>query len=496
MPFGTVNNDSLENLRQLTSGLADRKFRNDMMIAKVEQENYDRTQRAKITNDSIARLKSIKNPREADEIAIDARGRLFDIPGSEQHISAINAFSAQRKQQVGSQMAQESAKGLYKPVTKKVTDEDISPLQVGQEMQTGEKQFDVEKLRSMLTSDIPEERESAKTELSLYQAQHQFKPQAAGEQPGTVDLSGRFTPTGTQIPSKPTPDRKLGEVIGKDNRKVATFMRADGTTYTRDLGEERAPATGINDGIGFGKLSTPEQDTWYEQYLLKDKVPPFAYRDAASRDAFTKGYANYLIRKGINPTEGALTKIKVDALRGSLNLQQKSSDAIGGFVSNLNQQIDRVGKMKSDIIGRVGTRALDLPMREWKTKFVGSGNEQILGSYLMEISNEIGKISTGSQASIAELSTTAQERWNKIHDPNLSLGELMKVLDATREQANMRDKSVKQQILKIIKEMSELGTSGKNPTTPIIPKRTKALQDMTDDELKAYEDALLHKAVK
>jgi hypothetical protein len=109
----------------------------------------------------------------------------------------------------------------------------------------------------------------------------------------------------------------------------------------------------------------------------------------------------------------------------------------------------------------------DVPLREWKTRAVGSGKEKAIESYLTEISNEIGKLSTGSQASISELSISAQEKWNKIHDPNLSWKELKEVLDATTEQADIRRSSASQEIETTKSEMANLGK------TPEVKKDTR-----------------------
>jgi len=130
--------------------------------------------------------------------------------------------------------------------------------------------------------------------------------------------------------------------------------------------------------------------------------------------------------------------VRYDALKSSMRQQQKVRCAMGSFVTNLNTQVERVKTFMQDTINRVGARAVDLPYRELVTRFKGSGHERVLESYMIEISNEIAKLSTGSSASIRELSTDAQERWARIHDPNLSFGELVKILEETRRMADYR----------------------------------------------------------
>ena len=65
---------------------------------------------------------------------------------------------------------------------------------------------------------------------------------------------------------------------------------------------------------------------------------------------------------------------------------------------------------------------------------------------MCSISAEISKLSQGATQSIAQLSDTQQREWDRIHDPNLSLKELLIVLDGTREMANMRIQSTDEEI--------------------------------------------------
>jgi hypothetical protein len=129
------------------------------------------------------------------------------------------------------------------------------------------------------------------------------------------------------------------------------------------------------------------------------------------------------------------------ALTASLGNQEKQRGMMQSFVRNINAQVDRVTERMDDI-GRWDVRALDIPRRALAKRFVGSGKEAVLEAYLTEISNEINKLSQGSQASIAQLGEESQKRWNAIHDPNLSLNQIKIVLDETKRMANMRLESV------------------------------------------------------
>jgi hypothetical protein len=139
-------------------------------------------------------------------------------------------------------------------------------------------------------------------------------------------------------------------------------------------------------------------------------------------------------------------KIKYDAIKSSQTKLINQRTMMGSFVNNLNKQVGRVNEIMRDLVNRFGVRAIDLPMRELRRRAKGSGVENIVEAYTLEISNEIGKLSTGSERSIRELSTDAQERWARIHDPNLSFNQLKQIMDETSHMANMRVESVEEQI--------------------------------------------------
>jgi len=156
-------------------------------------------------------------------------------------------------------------------------------------------------------------------------------------------------------------------------------------------------------------------------------------------------------------------------LTTSLNQQEKQRGAMGSFVRNLNKQIGRVDEIAQEI-NRLGFRALDLPKRELLTRAVGSGKEKALEAYLTEISSEIGKLATGSQASVRELSTEAQARWNKVHDPNLSINELKIILEETQKMADMRLSSTDEEIEWTKTRIQNLKTGGASSLQRNVPQ--------------------------
>jgi hypothetical protein len=147
------------------------------------------------------------------------------------------------------------------------------------------------------------------------------------------------------------------------------------------------------------------------------------------------------------------------SLSSSLVQQQKNRGSMGSFVQNIGGQLSKVDKIMNDVIKRVGIRYIDLPWRNVHTKAIGSGDERVLEAYMKEISVEIFKLSQGSTQSVALLPETGRQEWEKIHDVNLSYPELKKVLEGTRDMANIRLKSVNDEIKATIENLSNVRSS-------------------------------------
>jgi len=151
---------------------------------------------------------------------------------------------------------------------------------------------------------------------------------------------------------------------------------------------------------------------------------------------------------------------------------------MGSFVTNINRQVGKMERISKDIVKRVGVRALDLPKREFITRFIGSGHERVFEAYMKEVSAEIAKLAQGSAASIAQLPEENRKEWEKIHDVNLSFKEILIILQGTREMANIRLGSVQDEIDYTVGRMKNV-RAGKAVSIP----KHKPVSEMTDEEL-------------
>ncbi len=212
------------------------------------------------------------------------------------------------------------------------------------------------------------------------------------------------------------------------------------------------------------KSWTPEAKQQAFMYNVLTKEPPVSARGFAANDRqiYAKEYAQWQVGRGFKAQDIALMQADYRAGDVSLKNMSRQEGPMNAFVGNINKQIAKVQELY-DNNDRIGIRLFDLPVREIKMRAKGSGDEAVKASYLLEISNEIGKLSSGASASVQQLSDSAKEDWKKVHDPNLSFKEIMKVVNATRDQANMRMASwreAKQEVRQSLGQIGVIGQSG------------------------------------
>jgi hypothetical protein len=208
-----------------------------------------------------------------------------------------------------------------------------------------------------------------------------------------------------------------------------------------------------------GLLSKETLENAYNYYKTKGELPPEVLRIFRLPGAQVE-IMNYVNKRGseegINVSDRAVKQATFKTLEKSLAFQEKQHGSIGNFVRNINKQVDYAETL-FDKLSRTDVRALNMPIRELKTRFVGSGMENIYTMFMKEISAEAAKLSQGSSQSIAQLPEGNREDWEKIHDLNLPFKEAIILLRGTKSAANMRLASVTEERDFTRSEMVKLG---------------------------------------
>lgn len=275
----------------------------------------------------------------------------------------------------------------------------------------------------------------------------------------------------------PTDDQRLERELTAQYGRKPTDAEFNAKKQERAVEIAGAKAGAVETAKGAGGFTTwtPEaqKQAFMTNVLTKETPASVKGLGGNDRKAYAKAYGQWQVDAGFSPQDIALMQADYRAGDVSLKNMAKQEAPMDAFVGNINKQIAKV-KQLYDNNDRTGLRMLDLPVRELKTRALGSGEEAVKASYLLEISNEIGKLSSGASASVQQLSDSAKEDWKKVHDVNLSMKDIMTIVNATRDQANMRMESWRDAKQDVRRQLGEIGIKGPRPTAGGgIPDRPK-----------------------
>jgi len=158
------------------------------------------------------------------------------------------------------------------------------------------------------------------------------------------------------------------------------------------------------------------------------------------------------------PLEAAMAVVlkqsDTKAIGSAMTQIEKQLGAMGSFINNMERQTNRIEEIAIEL-DQGGIRIFNVPRRMWRSKIVGHPLQSKYDMYLTEIEAEIGKLAQGSPQSIAELSTRAQEKWDKIHDKSLGANDLISLVRETQHAAKMRIRSVEDELEKVRRKMRD-----------------------------------------
>lgn len=226
-------------------------------------------------------------------------------------------------------------------------------------------------------------------------------------------------------------------------------------------------------GQGLGGMSQEDIDHYGKMYNLTGTLPSLGMGASPLRTAILKSASRQARGEGKGAIDVVTDVSDVKAMRSSVQQQEKVIGAMGSFVKNIDKQVNRVENLSKNLAS-FDTRLLNMPLRAVRGRVVGSPNQAKYDMYLTEIESEIGKLATGSSASIAELSIGAQEKWAKIHDKNLSVKDMISLLKETKHAAQMRYDSAREEVADTRGRMRQIGKSAKPSGAQIAPAGTRA----------------------
>jgi hypothetical protein len=205
-------------------------------------------------------------------------------------------------------------------------------------------------------------------------------------------------------------------------------------------------------GDDLGGLSQADVVHYAKMYNQTGQLPSLGMGKSPLRTAILKEAAAQARREGKSPEEvlGDVAKRKSNA--EAHKKETRSYAAMESYVINMKAQVKRLNEVLSDI-EKTGYRATNVPLRKLIMTLHGDARYSTQAMYLSEISSEIAKLASGASESVSELSMAAQAKWDKIHDPDLPIPEMRKLLNETSHAGDLRLNSKKQVIQRLEKEL-------------------------------------------
>lgn len=218
---------------------------------------------------------------------------------------------------------------------------------------------------------------------------------------------------------------------------------------TNKLDLARAGSTGRAEGTAqvaaeqpgsYSKWTDDEKAQSYENFIINNQRPRFSPRDPASMGAWERGYNSYILKQGATAEDIGEKRKYREAQGVALKDNEKYTVATERFVKVIDKNIDLVKKLKAKHGGDLA-KVYDRAITGLVQGVMGDGDVLALQQALLSLSNEVGKVESGSMG-IAEVSASQAEKWAKIHDWSLPYSELDKVLNTSKELGRLRLESL------------------------------------------------------
>jgi hypothetical protein len=198
-----------------------------------------------------------------------------------------------------------------------------------------------------------------------------------------------------------------------------------------------------------------------ESYNKTGKMPSLGMKAGPIRQAIMYYHTLNATEAGRSGAEVAGGWAETKAQTTSLNKLKPNIDFAASFIKNIDKQIDRVDGIFNEI-KQENPRLLNIPIRMWEEKVTGSAARAKIKMYITEIANETARLSAGNPQSIAEISGAAAEKWDSIHDLNLSITDMRSLLKETKHAGQLRYDSMQERYDSVVQESQQHPTPKKN----------------------------------
>lgn len=258
--------------------------------------------------------------------------------------------------------------------------------------------------------------------------------------------TGQFYPTAVKRTDKQQ-NPMVKSMLIDDQGHYGTFERNPKTGEWTMLQEGKKPTSASY----YGKLITPELVASVGKAVQEGRMPINLVGAYGGLRGMVTDWVERNPRVPGETTHYAGDIAKQKAGTSSQTFITKQLDASESFITTidnnialLNEHIDKFAERHNMDRARVlnmGTRAFNEQVR-------GDSDFNIYDMLVGAISIENAKLQAGGAGSVAQVAQGAAERMHNIHDKNLPLSEMVKLIGATRQEGGNRIKALQDQLTK------------------------------------------------
>ncbi len=232
---------------------------------------------------------------------------------------------------------------------------------------------------------------------------------------------------------KPTPKaiEAQGQLDAQEQRGIRmTGGKAKATTEAQ---------TGPN---SFQNWDAATKSQSFENFIVNNQKPTFAWRDANSKAAWEKEYNQYLIDKGKTAEGVGETRIYREAQKSALRKNEEYFGATSRFVKNIDDLSNQFMVLRKQYGVNFG-KLFNTAVNNMRQGIPGSGELANLQQYLSSISLEVAKVESG-ELGIQAATESQQKLWAKIHNLDFNEEDIEKVLEASKFLGATRIKNIRE----------------------------------------------------
>jgi hypothetical protein len=290
--------------------------------------------------------------------------------------------------------------------------------------------------------------------------------------------------------SKPIYKDFVDEATGKNH----TWLMNDDGTKGKDLGPSKVSIAGS------GRYQASPEDIKLIAAGVR-AIPPRVTIDKLTRDTRAQVIAEVEKQNQMEGKPGYTNYMAdiadVKAGTSALQFSTKMTDMTRSFISTMDSNISMLEKHIEEFSKRHNmdrAKILNMGTRAFNMKVMGDADFSIYDMLISSISTENAKLQLGGAGSVAQVAEGARIKMDEIHNKDMPVSEMLKLLNATRTEGNNRATALQKEVDKRRNKLRVGDTDAINPPAGTVADgKTGSIkkEDMATIEFKTKAKAAL-----